>query len=47
VPLARHLADWQSGVRFPPLASLAWIEADGTPVTGDEAVIATFHPRSS
>ncbi|MDX2819938.1 lasso peptide biosynthesis B2 protein [Streptomyces ipomoeae] len=35
---------WTSGVRFPPLASHAWIEADGTPVGEDPAVIATFTP---
>ncbi len=35
---------WKSGVRFPPLASHAWIEADGRPVAEDEAVIATFTP---
>ncbi|WP_055531201.1 lasso peptide biosynthesis B2 protein [Streptomyces graminilatus] len=35
---------WKSGVRFPPLASHAWIEADARPVAEEPAVIATFTP---
>ncbi|MFE0059948.1 lasso peptide biosynthesis B2 protein [Streptomyces sp. NPDC059003] len=33
---------WKSGVRFPPLTSHAWVEADGTPVGEDPPYIATF-----
>ncbi|GAA2064464.1 hypothetical protein GCM10009801_09100 [Streptomyces albiaxialis] len=33
---------WKTGVRFPPLASHAWNEADGIPIGEDTAHIRTF-----
>ncbi|MEU5437235.1 lasso peptide biosynthesis B2 protein [Streptomyces sp. NPDC020719] len=33
---------WKTGVRFPPLTSHAWVEADGAPVGEDPQYIATF-----
>ncbi|MGI5338885.1 lasso peptide biosynthesis B2 protein [Streptomyces sp. CA-181903] len=40
--LAGTWPTWKSGVRFPPLASHAWVEADGAPVGEDPPFIATF-----
>lgn len=35
---------WRTGVRYPPLESHAWIEAEGRPVGEDDHVIATYTP---
>ncbi|GAA2931678.1 hypothetical protein GCM10020221_29340 [Streptomyces thioluteus] len=40
--LAGTWPTWKSGVRFPPLTSHAWVEADGEPVGEDPHYIATF-----
>lgn len=40
--LAGTWPTWKSGVRFPPLTSHAWVEADGEPVGEDPHYTATF-----
>ncbi|MFC5724123.1 lasso peptide biosynthesis B2 protein [Streptomyces gamaensis] len=40
--LAGTWPEWKSGVRFPPLTSHAWVEADGAPVGEDPHTISTF-----
>jgi hypothetical protein len=35
---------WRSGVRFPPLQSHAWVEADGRPVGEDAHTITGYAP---
>lgn len=35
---------WRSGVRYPPLAAHAWVEAEGHPVGEPPGVTATFTP---
>lgn len=35
---------WRSGVRYPPLHSHAWVEADGRPVGEPAHLIATYTP---
>ncbi|MFF0869963.1 lasso peptide biosynthesis B2 protein [Nonomuraea sp. NPDC003560] len=37
---------WHTGVRTPPFAAHAWIEADGHPI-GENADITTYHPLLS
>jgi hypothetical protein len=35
---------WRSGVRYPPLAAHAWVEAEGCPVGESPGATATFTP---